>query len=155
MAEPGANAFYFSNISSSMWHLSERPLLLILSPSTGNSSHTTGTPGITILTPTFEATRAKLLNIPSASDVNFIQWPEDQSPFQVLAKNSRHGLKTIHVDEKMRAFVWAGLRDAFPDVDVKIASQSIKSLRESKSPAEIDLMRCANEVSIQIKADCV
>ena len=32
IAEPGANAEFFGNISSSQWHLSERPLLLIVSP---------------------------------------------------------------------------------------------------------------------------
>ncbi|PBK87477.1 Creatinase/aminopeptidase [Armillaria gallica] len=55
IAEPGASALYYANASSSHWHLSERPLLLIMDASAR----------MTVLTPKFEGTRARLLSIPS------------------------------------------------------------------------------------------
>ncbi len=54
IAEPGASALYYANVSSSHWHLSERPLLLIVDASAR----------VTVLTPKFEGTRARLLSIP-------------------------------------------------------------------------------------------
>ncbi len=55
IAEPGASALYYANVSSSHWHLSERPLLLIVDASAR----------VTVLMPKFEGTRARLLSIPS------------------------------------------------------------------------------------------
>jgi len=157
ITEPGANGLYFGNISSTSWHLSERPLLLILSPplQPRNLSHSQNVTtnsvqsSISVLTPEFEATRAKLLSIPASGDVNYIEWPEDANPFQVLADSisSLSDIKTVYVDEMMRAFVWQGLRDAFQNVPIKIASPTIRSLRERKSVAELALLKCANEVS--------
>lgn len=48
IAEPGANTQYFANFSKAEWHLSERPLLLIISPVTSESGIL---PQVTILTP--------------------------------------------------------------------------------------------------------
>ncbi|KAK0442997.1 peptidase M24 [Armillaria borealis] len=55
IAEPGASALYYANVSSSHWHLSERPLLRIVDSSAR----------VTVLRPKFEGTRARLLSIPS------------------------------------------------------------------------------------------
>jgi len=64
------------------------------------------------------------------------------------ADNIPSGIKTVYVDEKMRAFVWKGLQDALPSAKVEIASPAIRSLRERKSAAEIELLRCANEATL-------
>ncbi len=48
IAEPGANTQYFANFSIAEWYLSERPLLLIISPVTNESGIL---PQVTILTP--------------------------------------------------------------------------------------------------------
>jgi hypothetical protein len=48
IAEPGAYTQYFANFSKAEWHLSERPLLLIISPVTTESGIL---PQVTILTP--------------------------------------------------------------------------------------------------------
>ena len=52
IAEPGPSAHYYANIST--WGLSERPLLLIISPQLDG---TTVKPNVSILTPYFEKTR--------------------------------------------------------------------------------------------------
>lgn len=150
MTEPGANGLYFGNISASNWHLSERPLLFVLAPVPASQGlpNASPTPRVTVLTPEFEATRAKLLSVPTSGDIEYLEWPEDANPFKILADNisSRSEIKTIYVDEMMRAFVWKGLSDSFPNASVRIASPAIRSIRERKTAAEVELMKCANEV---------
>lgn len=146
IAEPGANALFFGNISQSSWHLSERPLLLIVSPVQISDGPIEAK--VTILTPKFEATRAKLLSIP-APNVTYIEWAEDEDPYQKAvssfsASTSTPG--TIYVSESSRLFISDGLQAAIPNTKVLSAPISIRSLRESKSSAEVTLLRCANEV---------
>ncbi|SJL04690.1 uncharacterized protein ARMOST_08060 [Armillaria ostoyae] len=57
IAEPDASAFYYANVSSSHWHLSERPLLLIVDASVR----------VTVLTPKLKA-----------------HWAEDEIPYKQL-----------------------------------------------------------------------
>jgi Xaa-Pro aminopeptidase len=47
----------------------------------------------------------------------------------------------------MRNFIVDGLQAAHPQAAVSSAPYEIKRLRERKSPAEIELMKCVNEVS--------
>jgi hypothetical protein len=143
IAEPGANALFFGNISESSWHLSERPLLLIVSPmSTSDGSIDAK---VTILTPKFETTRAKLLSIP-VPNVTYVEWAEDENPYQIAISALSISEGTIFVAESSRLFISDGLQAAAPNVKVLSAPQYIRSLRERKSPAEIALLRCANEV---------
>lgn len=144
IAEPGANAEFFGNISSSQWHLSERPLLLIISPDEvdGNVA-----PRISILTPTFEATRAKLLPV-SSQDVSYFDWPEDSNPYDIAISSLSSKSGTIFVDNSIRKFISDGLADAYTGGDVLSAPLEVRSLRERKSATEINLLRCANEVTL-------
>ncbi|KLO14165.1 Creatinase/aminopeptidase [Schizopora paradoxa] len=172
IAEPGANAGFFANISAAHWSLSERPLLLIITPSlktavTSQSTHMddgalyedevedviTGVNAkVTILTPSFEKTRAKLLPVPSADDTAYVEWPEDASPYEVAAAALRQQQQisggTVFVDGSIRKFIADGLAKALPGTKVVSAPPEIRQLRERKSPAEIELLRCANEVTL-------
>jgi Xaa-Pro aminopeptidase len=157
IAEPGANAQFFGNISSSQWHLSERPLLLIVSPYLVNEGVEAK---ITVVTPSFEATRAKLLHIPSASNVAFAEWPEDVNPYNVAVSAipaSAEGRGTIFVDGSIRHFVVDGLAEAGPKLKISSAPLEIRHLREKKSAAEIELLKCANEAGFfsNICASCL
>jgi hypothetical protein len=146
IAEPGATAQFFGNISSNQWHLSERPLLLMVSPHLVNNDEIEAT--IHILTPSFEATRVKLLPIPSASDIVFAEWPEDVNPYEVAVSvlpPHVEGNGTIFVDGSIRHFIVDGLVGAASRSKVLSAPMEIRYLRERKSPAEIELMKCANE----------
>jgi len=148
IAEPGASAQFFANISSSRWHLSERPLLLIVSP---QIVHDEVEAKISILTPSFEATRAKLLLIPSASDITFAEWPEDVNPYEVAIStipSFAEGQDTIFVDSNIRHFIVDGLDEAAPKSKILSAPIEIRYLRERKSPAEIDLLKCVNEARL-------
>jgi len=149
IAEPGANAQFFGNISSSQWQLSERPLLLIVSPHIVNDEVEAK---ISVLTPSFEATRAKLLHIPSISDITFAEWPEDVNPYEVAISALpplTGGQDTIFVDSGIRHFIVDGLDEAAPPKSkVLSAPMEIRYLRERKSPSEIELLKCVNEACL-------
>jgi len=143
VAEPGASALFFGNISDASWNLSERPLLLIISPVAYQGEVSAR---ITILTPSFEADRAKLLNVPGM-DVTYVAWQEDADPYTVaveaLPPSSRG---PIYVDGMTRHFIVDGFEKVEPGLSVLSAPLAITSLRERKSPSEIALLKCANEV---------
>ncbi|KAI0692403.1 peptidase M24, structural domain-containing protein [Cytidiella melzeri] len=152
IAEPGASAAYYANLSSSLWHLSERPLLLLITPTEENG---TITGNVTILTPLFEATRAKLLPIPSDNEIAFPEWAEDVNPYQIAVSaipqlQSLSGTPgKIFVDGYMRNFVVDGLLEAAGEnALVTSAPVEIKRLRERKSEEELEIMKCANEVTL-------
>ncbi|KAF8636601.1 hypothetical protein AX17_003411 [Amanita inopinata Kibby_2008] len=146
IAEPGSNAQYYGNISNSDWKLSERPLLLVITPST---MHSVVGAQVTILTPKFEALRARSLQIPSNSTVQFIEWAEEVDPYNQLSSTVLSDASgAIHVDESIRHFVVDGLQRAFPHISVTSAPPNISQLRERKSKAEIEILKCANEATL-------
>ncbi|KAI0063463.1 peptidase M24 [Artomyces pyxidatus] len=146
IAEPGASAQYYANISGRSWHLSERPLLLLVAPRV--SADGTVEPRIAVLTPTFEATRARLLPVPAEGAVVYPEWPEDVDPYQVAVDALGVGDGTIFVDGSVRHFVVDGLAAAAPSARVLSAPVEIRQLRERKSAEELEIMRCANEVTV-------
>lgn len=145
IAEPGASALYYANVSSSSWSLSERPLLLLLSPNIEDDG--TVTPQISLLTPSFEATRAKLLPLP-AKEVSYPEWPEEVDPFGVAVRAlpPLHDGAKIFVDGSIRNFIVDGMQKAAPQANVLTAPVEIRSIRERKSATELEIMKCANEV---------
>lgn len=145
IAEPGASAGFFANLSGSYWHLSERPLLLIVQPQADGPGAVSA--NISILTPAFEETRAKLLSIPSATDITYIAWPEDADPYtHALSLVSNLDGTTIYVDGDVRTFLADGLQKAAPQAHVVNAPTELRQLRERKSPEELNIMKCVNEV---------
>ncbi|OJT14606.1 hypothetical protein TRAPUB_8852 [Trametes pubescens] len=147
VAEPGASAAYFANISSSHWHLSERPLLLVVQPITDEHGETRA--NVSVLTPYFEQTRAKLLPIPSDAGVTYTAWPEDHNPYErALSLLPELEGATIYVDGNVRTFVTDGLQKAAPKALVSSAPVEVRRLRERKSTEEIDILKCANEATV-------
>lgn len=145
IAEPGASAQFFGNISGASWTLSERPLLLIVSPVIQGDQLV---PKVTVLVPYFEETRAKQLRIPGAG-VTYAPWKEDEDPFIIGAKSIFLSTGSrIYVDGMIRHFIVDGLQNAAPGTDVGLAPPEITSLRSRKSPTELALLQCANEVTL-------
>ena len=140
ITEPGPSGHYYANLSS--WKLSERPLLLIISPDASLR------PNVTILTPYFEESRAKLMTIPSRNHVSYATWREEVSPYEVaidaIPSLTAEGL--VFVEGEMRAFVLDGLSKAVPSASVLLAPVEIQRLRQRKSSRELEIMKCANEV---------
>lgn len=151
IAEPGADALYFANISESSWQLSERPLLVIISPFQGYEDIE---PVVTIITPKFEASRAKLLSIP-AQHLTFVEWEEDEDPYQIAARSlpttTFPQFRRFYLSGSTRRFIGDGFASATGMVTT--ASLEMQMLRERKSPAEIALLRCVNEVNALFHVD--
>ncbi|PBK87498.1 peptidase M24, partial [Armillaria gallica] len=123
IAEPGADALYYANVTSSHWHLSERPLLLIVDASAW----------VTVLTPNFDGTCARLLLILGGVGT-YKQLPAIEG--------------TVFVDGSIRHFIVDELRTAFPKVTVIAAPTEIRQLRECKSKGELELLKRANVATL-------
>lgn len=101
---------------------------------------------VTVLTPSFEEDRAKLLSVPGV-DVTYVTWQEDDDPYAVGVEALRtSGGGPIYVDGMTRHFIVDGFQKAAPGLSVLSAPPTLTSLRERKSPSEIALLKCANEV---------
>ncbi|KJA18571.1 hypothetical protein HYPSUDRAFT_45097 [Hypholoma sublateritium FD-334 SS-4] len=160
IAEPGANTQFFGNFSKAQWSLSERPLLLIIAPVVHEGEIQSQ---VTILSPKFEATRAKLLPVPSYNGVvNYIEWAEDEDPYAIAlsaltstpstASNLR---QKLFVDSSIRKFIVDGLNQAssstpeasFVDSDTLLTSSNPLPTAEGKptyifsAPPQITQMR--------------
>ncbi|KAL0580781.1 hypothetical protein V5O48_001246 [Marasmius crinis-equi] len=145
ITEPGASGIYFANVSSTQWHLSERPLLFVFIPEAAGKESVRMK--LTILAPKFEQTRAKLLPVPF-DNIEYIVWPEEQSPYEVLINATNLSEGNIYVDAGTRYFIVDGLQKAYKNGEVSIAPSEVAELRERKSANEIALMKCANEQSV-------
>ncbi|KAI7869016.1 peptidase M24 [Spinellus fusiger] len=149
IVEPGPSMMYYANIA---WSLTERPFLVVLRP---DSSLPTGI-NMTVVTPMFEATRAeealKRARLPKAIQPTLVQWIEDHSPYDaVLLALGGSVDSPVFVDKDIRMFVYDGIRQAVSKhhhQDVQMAPRLIRSLRMVKSPAEIDILRCANHATL-------
>lgn len=147
VAEPGASATYFANVSAREWHTSERVFLVVISPVVDDDSGGDVRARVRVLAPKFEEDRARLLRIPSLDPVEYVTWAEEQSPYKTLLDALDVGV--IAADETIRLFVSEELKSAGGGrVDVRMAPRSIRALRERKGPEELALMRCANEVTL-------
>jgi len=173
IAEPGASAAYFANISGRAWSLSERPFLLIVTPESESDggpgipqdSHASATTArIAVLTPEFEGPRARLLPVPAspAHRVSYITWADDADPYEaavaalsvlpadVSADSNLPDApsSTIFVDSSVRHFVVDGLAHAAPGTRIVIAPVEIRRLRERKSMDELEVLKCVNEATV-------
>lgn len=158
--EPGASSLYYTGTGSHEWHTSERPFLFLISNRGDGKIKTV----LSVLTPAFEASRAKLLSFPGLDtdqEVEFMEWKEEENWAEVLVRYLKTGSGTtgdanatmkIHFDPAVRSFISAGIAHALvgADDDVQIsmdvADARILSVRERKSSDEIAVLKCANEV---------
>lgn len=134
IAEPSASSTYYANISAS-YHLSERPFLMILDKDAQFS----------YLVPKFEAGRIAGLDM-VYDDKNVIEWPEEESPYTVLAQAT--GFSKIMLDEHARFMIAAGLQEA--GVEVVPMSETVQSLRAVKTEAEIAILKGINSFTLEL-----
>lgn len=140
IAEPGPSVFYYlGGFSTDDWFLSERPLLIAI------DQHAS----VTILTPRFEELRATLLHLPREMEgrVKFVAWDESDSPYEVLA--DKIGTGQVVLDGHVREFIGQGLREAGWRAAGKEVREKVELIRERKEKREIDLLRCANQMTLQ------
>jgi Xaa-Pro dipeptidase len=134
--EGGTGLVYFADVS---WWLSERVLAWVL-PAKGEMAW---------VCPKFEEDRAREL-IRFGTDIR--TWEEDESPYKAIAGVFRdRGIRTgrVGIEERVRFFVYDGLRKEAPGLDFVIADPVTVGCRSIKSPAEIALMQRANDITVE------
>ena len=139
ISEPGTSSeYYIGGFSSRDWWLSERPLLIAITPSKN----------LTILTAKFEQSRAEQVELPKEiRDITtFVPWLESESPYEILKNYLGAEVGRVVVDGQVRSFITEGLDGAGFARATKEEGEIIKEIRERKDEREIELLRCANQV---------
>ena len=140
--ESGSGLFYYTGVR---WGRSERMLAVVI-PARGD---------IAYICPGFEEERLREL-IMIGDDVRI--WEEDESPYQRVAqiftdRGIRNG--TIGMEERVRFFLYEGIRKAAPHPTYVSADPVTIPCRSIKSPAEIALMQRAMDITIEAYKVCV
>ena len=133
--EPGSTMYYYTGMR---WSTSERMLALVI-PQRGE---------LAWVCPKFEEERAREL-IKFGNDIR--TWEEDESPYRRVAEIFRdRGMRTgrIGIEERVRFFLFDGIRQAAPRLEFVSATQITAGCRMFKSPAEIALMQKANDLTL-------
>lgn len=133
LCEAGASLRYFTGVR---WGLSERPLLWAL-PVAGDPF---------FVGPAFEA---RTVGEQLGGGAAYLPWEEHESAFAIAGARLRErGVRRFAVDPEARLFLLEGLRAAAsPGVAFEIDDGVIAGLRSRKSPAELALLRRANEAT--------
>src|SRR6476469_6097365 len=134
--EPGSSMFYYTGMQ---WGTSERMLALVI-PARGE---------LAWVCPKFEEERAREL-ISMGTDIR--TWEEDESPYQRVAEILHdRGIRTgtIGIEERVRFFLYDGIRQAAPALKFVSATPVTAGCRMFKSPTEIALMQLANDITIE------
>ena len=134
--EPGSSMFYYTGMQ---WGMSERMFAMVI-PAKGE---------IGWVCPKFEEERAREL-IKMGTDIR--TWEEDQSPYERVVEILKdRGVRTgtVGIEERVRFFLYDGIRLAAPALKFVSATPVTAGGRMFKSPAEIALMQRANDITIE------
>ncbi|MFO7979631.1 MAG: Xaa-Pro peptidase family protein [Candidatus Aminicenantes bacterium] len=134
--EPGSSLFYFTGLE---WWKSERMFAAVL-PAHGD---------LVWICPAFEEDRAREL-IRFGDDIR--TWEEYESPFQRVAQAFKdRGIRSgrIGMEERVRYFLFDGIRKQAPHLEYVSADPVTVELRVRKSSAEIALMQKASDITIE------
>ena len=132
--EGSTSMFYYTGVR---WGNSERTFAVVI-PQKGE---------LAWVTPGFEEERAREL-IPHPVDVR--AWQEDDSPYRLIASilRDRDATGTIGMEERLRFFIFDGIRQELPQAKFVSATPVTAGCRMIKSPAEIALMQRANDITL-------
>lgn len=136
LLEPGSSMFYYTG---TRWGLSERTFALIL-PARAEPAW---------VAPAFEEARAREV-IRFGTDIR--TWQEHESPYRTIAGILKdRGIRAgqIGVEEALRFFLFDGVRKEAPALTYTSADVVTAGCRMLKSPAEIALLRRANEITLE------
>jgi Xaa-Pro dipeptidase len=136
LLEGGSSLFYFTGAT---WSLSERTFAWVL-PQRGEPAW---------VTPKFEEDRARE-QIRFGTDIR--TWEEDESPYRLIAgifKDRGIRAGTIGIEERLRFFLFDGVRAEAPGLRFVSADPVSIGCRVVKSSAEIALMQLANDITIE------
>ena len=137
----GTSLVYFTNIH---WWNSERLFAMIL-PAKGNPFY---------VCPAFEEDRAReqIATGPGGNNPEIRTWQEDESPYERVAEGLRdHGIASgrLGVEERVIFVFSDGVAKAAPSAHIVSATPVTGGARMIKSQHELDLMRLANQVTLE------
>jgi Xaa-Pro dipeptidase len=133
--EPGTSMMYFTG---TRWGRSERTFALVI-PARGE---------LAFVVPGFEEGRAREV-IRFTKDIRV--WQEDESPYARMVEVLRdRGVRSgrIGFEESVRFFVFDGVRKRAPSHECVSADPVTAGCRMIKSPAELALLKRANEITV-------
>ncbi|MFM9911874.1 MAG: M24 family metallopeptidase [Chitinophagaceae bacterium] len=133
--DAGTSLRYFTGIS---WGQSERTMVAII-PAKGSVKY---------ICPGFEEDRFREL-ITIGKDV--YAWQEDESPYKLIVKALKDSgivAGTIGMEERMRYFIFDGIRKEVPQLNFVSGDPISIPCRLIKSAAELMLMQKANDVTV-------
>ena len=136
LIESGSSLDYFTGIR---WWRSERTTAAVI-PAKGE---------VIVVTPAFEEPSIRE-TLQIGGDVR--PWNEHESPFKRLAEALRdRGAASgmVAVEPTTRFFIIDRLRQVAPHVKIVSGDELIRACRMHKSPAELALLRLANQVTMQ------
>jgi len=146
VVEPGYTFSYYANVSQKDWEVwepEERPFLMVVQPREGKAK-------TTFLVPSFEAERARLLDMPFEEPIELVTQEEHWNPYDTLFNSSifaRGTAPKIMVDEEMRDFISRGLSHAgFSTVGL---GGHVEQVRQIKSEREVGILRAVNSGTIE------
>ena len=140
--DSGTSLKYFTGIS---WWPSERTMVAVI-PAKGEVKY---------VCPAFEAARLQQL-ITIGSQVRV--WQEDESPYrQIAALLKDYGIRNgnIGLEERLRFFIFNGIRNAATHLNYVSADPVTIPCRLIKSPAELALMQKANDITSAAFKVCI
>lgn len=133
--EPGPSLMYFTGVR---WGRSERVFAMVLAAQ--------GDPAYIV--PAFEEDRAREV-IRFSKDIRI--WQEDANPAaHIVSVLKDRGIRAgrIGLEESVRFFVFDGIRRAAPGAQIISADPVTTGCRMIKSPAELALLKRANEITL-------
>ena len=134
--DAGTSLRYFTGLA---WWPSERPMVTVI-PATGEISY---------ICPAFEEARLReIIKVGS----RIYPWEEDENPFtQVAVALKEAGVSSgkIGVEERLRFFIYNGIKKEMPQVEFVSGDSITIPCRIIKSSAEIALMQKATEITIR------
>lgn len=78
-------------------------------------------------------------------------WQEHESPYQVFHQCcTKHGVKTIGLDEMLPFFMFDGLRVVGPEIEYKNGQLISQYCRSRKSTQEINLLQTAKDMTLEV-----
>ncbi|KAF2771074.1 Creatinase/aminopeptidase [Teratosphaeria nubilosa] len=158
IVEPGYTFSYYGNVTQTDWEVwepEERPFLMVVLPARSRDGRDVRAE-TWFLVPSFEAERARLLDMPFTDELSLIGYEEHWNPYQTLLTSPAFSSPTsarrnrkprVMVDEEIRDFISRGLADN--GFDVRGLGGAVEEVRQRKSAAEIGILRAVNTGTVE------
>lgn len=164
--EPGYTTQYYTNLSQfdwEPWEPEERPMLIIVRPNELDNG--TIVACTSILAPSFEVGRVRMLGIPGFGDEDVVVgWEEHWDPYltlrdsEIFADQKGERDVVVMMDEEIRDYIVRGLdRSGFQTLGL---GGEVEAVRQVKTAREVELLRAVNTGTVEAvramrKCECV